>query len=238
MMMYCNIRGFGYAGRMLASFPPGAYPGNPDSFLQAMNDISLSTYCTTREAARILGVSVRTAQQWAEKGLLEAWKTEGGHRRISIASVGRMKEADNGRGKGTNQAYPEQERLKVVVVEDDNILLRLYRMRMEKWGLPIDLFTAHNGVEGLLLIGRECPDLLVTDLNMPEMDGLGMIGILVRSSLREGLEIVVVSGLSDGDIAERGGLPPGVRRFGKPVPFAELRAICEDMLSRRRQIAR
>lgn len=198
-----------------------------------MSDVASTAYCTTREAAQILGVSVRTAQQWVERGLLDAWKTEGGHRRISIASVERLKEAEKA---NAMPALPP-ERLKVVVVEDDNILLRLYRMRIETWGLPIDLFTAYNGIEGLLLVGRECPDLLISDIGMPEMDGLGMINILSRSTLREGLEIAVVTGLTQEDIAQRGGLPPGVRLFGKPVPFGDLRALCEEMLVSRQTMA-
>ena len=44
-------------------------------------------YLTTRNAAKLLGISVRTAQQWVERGKLEGWKTDGGHRRISHTSV-------------------------------------------------------------------------------------------------------------------------------------------------------
>ena len=43
--------------------------------------------CSTREAADRLGVSLRTVQLWSEAGLLRAWKTPGGHRRILTASV-------------------------------------------------------------------------------------------------------------------------------------------------------
>lgn len=42
---------------------------------------------STREASEILGVSLRTVQLWVDSGILEAWKTAGGHRRISRASV-------------------------------------------------------------------------------------------------------------------------------------------------------
>ena len=52
-----------------------------------MNQSTQSAYCTTREAAELLGVSLTTAQLWVESGLLEAWKTEGGHRRIHRTSV-------------------------------------------------------------------------------------------------------------------------------------------------------
>ncbi|WP_434089560.1 MerR family transcriptional regulator [Neopusillimonas aromaticivorans] len=40
---------------------------------------------STREAADRLGVSVRTVQLWVESGVLDAWKTPGGHRRIPLA---------------------------------------------------------------------------------------------------------------------------------------------------------
>jgi excisionase family DNA binding protein len=42
---------------------------------------------TTREAAEALGVAVRTVQLWVEAGVLTAWKTAGGHRRIPRAAL-------------------------------------------------------------------------------------------------------------------------------------------------------
>lgn len=42
---------------------------------------------TTREAARLLGVAVSTAQLWIESGTIASWKTPGGHRRVRSSSV-------------------------------------------------------------------------------------------------------------------------------------------------------
>ena len=46
-----------------------------------------SDYCTTREAAKILGTSLRTIQLWVESGILQAWKTPGGRRRVTRESM-------------------------------------------------------------------------------------------------------------------------------------------------------
>ncbi len=46
--------------------------------------------CSTREAAEILGVSLRTIQVWVDNGILDAWKTAGGHRRVTLRSVRRV----------------------------------------------------------------------------------------------------------------------------------------------------
>lgn len=190
-------------------------------------------YCTTREAAELLGVSLRTVQLWAESGLLEAWKTEGGHRRISRNSVQRLLHGDS--YPLPRLALPEQsfERLKILVVEDDSVLLKLYKTVIAAWNLQVDLITAGNGVEGLIRVGRDTPDLMITDLSMPGMDGFELIRSLATSSFREGMEIVVVTGLDAAEVAARGGLPNGVRMFPKPVPFAELRGIVAGMFERR-----
>lgn len=42
---------------------------------------------TTRDAARLLGISVSTAQKWIESGALASWKTPGGHRRMRQSAV-------------------------------------------------------------------------------------------------------------------------------------------------------
>lgn len=48
-------------------------------------------YCSTTEAAQSLGVSTRTIQLWVDSGVLAAWKTAGGHRRVFIESVEKLK---------------------------------------------------------------------------------------------------------------------------------------------------
>jgi CheY-like chemotaxis protein len=180
-----------------------------------------------------LGVSIRTAQLWVDSGLLEAWKTEGGHRRISMASVERMRYDKQPDAMELPAPPAVDERLRILVVEDDNVLLKLYRIRIAAWNLPIQVFTASNGYEALVLIGREQPDLLICDLRMPGMDGFKMVQALTSSSFREGMEIVVVTGLGESDIEAKGGLPSEVHLLTKPVPFARLKSIAESLLSRR-----
>ena len=192
-------------------------------------------FLTTREAAQALGISLRTAQLWVENGRLEAWKTEGGHRRITPGSVQRLL-------RGNLQAVapekpeaqpPSTERITVLIVEDDKILLKLYKIMFASWKMPVDVITAENGIDGLIRIGKDSPDLMITDLDMPGMDGIQLIRNLVTSSLREGLEIVAVSGLDATEIAARGGLPPEIAAFSKPVPFAQLKSIVNSIVEHR-----
>ncbi len=184
---------------------------------------------TTRQVAEALGVSLRTAQLWVENGVLSAWKTAGGHRRISRRSVENLLAE-------RSQALAEQTRgpLKMLVVEDEPNLLRLYEMNVEAWDLPVELITARNGYEGLVQIGEQHPALLVADLNMPGMDGFKMIESLRENPAYRDLEIIVVTALSEYDVRARGGLPKNIPVFTKPVPFKELRAIVEKRLNQGR----
>jgi len=196
-------------------------------------------FCTTREAAEVLGVSLRTAQLWVDSGILQAWKTEGGHRRISVDSVEKLMRMGNstqksGNASGTKAGVPvDLTRLKILVVEDDNTLIKLYRTYIGSWNLPLQISTAMNGYEALMLVGREQPDLMIADLSMPGMDGFQMIRTLAGSSFREGMEIVVVTGMEDETIAAQGGLPENIKIFHKPIPFVELRAMVEAMMAER-----
>lgn len=57
--------------------------------------------CTTSEAARRLGVSSTTVQVMVERGELKAWRTRGGHRRISLDSVDSVQRQRGVLGRGT-----------------------------------------------------------------------------------------------------------------------------------------
>jgi excisionase family DNA binding protein len=196
----------------------------------------IETFLTTREAARALGVSLRTAQLWVENGRLDAWKTEGGHRRISRNSVQQMLDGEFPKSlpKVVQEVVlPCPQRIKVLIIEDDSILLKLYKTMIASWQMPVDIITAGNGIDGLILIGKYAPDLMITDLGMPCMDGIQLIRNLVNSSFRDGIEIVVVSGLDAGEIAAQGGLPEGVAVFQKPIPFLQIKLIFDSIVERR-----
>ena len=124
-------------------------------------------FISTREAASRLGVALSTVQAWVESGILPAWKTAGGHRRIPTSSI----EAVHLRQQSILNTVSPPETLKVLVVEDDPVQLEVYQRHFREWQLDVRLYTATNGFDGLILIGRHSPDLIITDLAMPEMDG-------------------------------------------------------------------
>ena len=198
----------------------------------SMTDNHHSAYYTSREAALKLNVSLRTVQLWVDRGILEAWKTEGGHRRISVDSVDRMLRVVPQSDMKLSGQVSSEDRLKLMVVDDDGVLLKLYKKNIGAWNVPIDVFTCSNGWDALLLLGRELPDLLVVDLMMPGMDGFMMLRALSSTSLIEGMEIVVVTGLDNYEIAARGGLPDSVSVFSKPIPFTTLKGIAERILKK------
>ena len=132
---------------------------------------SEDAYVSTTEAADLLGISLRTAQLWVESGVLLAWKTSGGHRRILRQSVDALL-AERARQFGAvTKKSTATDALKVVVVEDDQDLLRLIELSLSDLPRPTEVRSAKDGFAGLVLIGQFLPDLVIADLNMPGMDG-------------------------------------------------------------------
>lgn len=189
----------------------------------------------------MLGVSLSTAQNWAESGLLDSWKTDGGHRRISRDSVIKLladplvaPAAKVGRSVSAEQSG----RLRILVVEDDEALRRIYEIRLSSWGIAPIVETATDGFDGLVKIGLRRPDLLISDLQMPHLDGFQMIRSLRGMSDCAAMKIVVVTGLSSHEIEAAGGLPPEVPVFAKPVPFAQIEAIAQSIADEKARPAR
>jgi excisionase family DNA binding protein len=63
---------------------------------------------TTRDAARLLGISVSTAQKWIESGALESWKTPGGHRRMRQSAVIALLEERTALSADSLQCMPQE----------------------------------------------------------------------------------------------------------------------------------
>lgn len=183
-------------------------------------------YYTTKEAADILNVAVSTIQLWANNGLLDVRTTVGGHRRIASSSVEEMLSKSQSAPK-TEQA---QTQLSVLVVEDDAQQQRLYEKHISAWGLDAKLVTAKDGYEGMLKIGRMLPDVIITDLLMPNVDGFQMVKALKDVPELAHTTIIAVSALEATDVKAKGGLPPGIHLLTKPIIFSDLEVLLKNKL--------
>ena len=119
---------------------------------------------------------------------------------------------------------------KVLYVEDDEaqrLLFKKYFSRSKK----VKLLLAYSGFEGIASIVTEKPNLLITDLNMPGIDGFGMISQLKLHKDFSNLEIVVLSSMHKQEIDEHGGLPLDIKVFTKPISFKILDEYIDQLIT-------
>lgn len=207
----------------------------PKSFEAAITaaDFSSEDYCGTSYAAKLLGLSVATVQSMVEKGEIEAWKTLGGHRRIALKSINAYL-AKNSPQLSRVDTDPKN-RLRVLMVEDDEPTRELYRCQFEDWDLPVDCTWMTSALEAMMDIASMRPDLLITDLSMPGVDGIEMLKTLRRNLQLADMQIVVISGLPPEAVAARGGLPPHAHLLQKPVSFDWLHGYLTALLTANRK---
>ena len=79
---------------------------------------------------------------------------------------------------------------KILIIEDDESLRALMSRALRTRGF--DVVVARDGGEGLAVWDREHPDLVVTDLYMPNVDGIE--AIMALRARQPGIPIVAVSG--------------------------------------------
>lgn len=195
---------------------------------------------TSVEAARLLGVTPRTIQLWADSGILEARKTSGGHRRFAEsvleAFMRKLDTDEQGSKKQDSDSDTGKSVYRILIAEDEPDLRTLYQMTMEEWDLPIELVMVKDGYDALIRIGTDRPDMLIADLNMPKMDGFYMLFTIMGSESSKNLEVLAVTALTAKDIEQHGGLPAGVKVMHKPIPFDKLKQLiseqCEAKLQR------
>jgi len=181
-------------------------------------------YVSLRQASEMLGVSLKTVQLWVETGVLLSWKTDGEHNRILQSSIALILEERLKVEKDRPKQKAVSGSIKIVVVEDDPDLLRLLQITFADYPVPIDLRSAKNGFEGLILIGQFKPSITIIDLNMPKMDGFSMIHSILNTEFAP-QKIIVGTALSPSDIEARGGLPPQIEVLYKPYSLAALEKI-------------
>lgn len=116
----------------------------------------------------------------------------------------------------------------ILVVDDDQQSRRLMATMLAHYGYRSD--TASSGLEALRKTRQSCPDLILLDLLMPEMDGFETLKRLREDPRSQHVPIVIVTGLIDMESKVRG-LAAGANDFlTKPFDAAELMVRTENLL--------
>ncbi len=119
---------------------------------------------------------------------------------------------------------------KIVVVDDSATARKITVRCLSALGYgESEFFEAPDGEKGLALIKEERPDLVVSDLNMPIMDGVSMLRKVKASPLLHDIPVVVVSSiLGDAQIEEltRRGV---MHLIDKPLKPPKLREVLDKI---------
>jgi threonine synthase len=102
--------------------------------------------------------------------------------------------ADPFQGEGLLAALDRlDERVKsVAIIDDDLNAVRLLKRILQARGQYI-LYEAHSGREGLEMVRRERPDMVLLDLMMPDLDGFGVLAAMKEEEALQDIPVIVVS---------------------------------------------
>ncbi|WP_173290647.1 response regulator [Thiosulfativibrio zosterae] len=181
--------------------------------------VQQTEYITTTEACSLIGVSKTVVKKLADQGVLQTWKTPGGHRRLLRSSVDEYLASFN-RGPSTlDDVVPEamdSDAMTVLIVEDDLVTVQLLVKVVESLNLKVNVVTALNGYEGLMKVGSHKPDVILADLMMPKMDGYTMLNSIRHFDDGMNATIIVITSFEEKDI-DREKLPVDVVVMQKPL---------------------
>ena len=123
----------------------------------------------------------------------------------------------------------KQETLTVMVVDDNGSMRELIGMQLRVHGYEV--VEASNGSEAVELVRRECPALILMDINMPVMDGLEATRLIraIKDLCR--MPIIAISAYGEGGDNGRDALAAGCDEYvSKTKGINELPAIVERHL--------
>ena len=178
-------------------------------------------FCGTTEVARILGLSVGTVQSLVERQELQAWKTRGGHRRISLASVQDYQRRNHSAALGVAAND------RIMWVQESGPLRQKLSQTLTKWGIKFQIDWFENMVEASMSLQNLRPGLVVIDLKSQQSDALQFIRHVQAQPEFNAMTMLVLSTAKlPEDVLVRGS-GAQVHSARKPLDWSWLRGYCE-----------
>jgi len=122
----------------------------------------------------------------------------------------------------------EREKKRILLVDDSRTVRQLLSLVLKKH-IFCDITEACDGREAAQSLGNDCFDLMITDINMPNMNGLSLI-MKVRGEMDLGIPIIIVTTMG-GEQDRDAGLDLGANSYvTKPINAPTLIREATDLL--------
>jgi len=124
----------------------------------------------------------------------------------------------------------------ILIVEDSPTMRALLTSALEDLDVPVKITEAESGFEALRQLPREAYDLIVTDINMPDINGLELVSFVKKNASYRSIPLVIVS--TEGSERDRDkGVGLGADAYlVKPFAPEELRNVVRDLLAGSRRV--
>jgi excisionase family DNA binding protein len=168
---------------------------------------------TTHDISRLLQVDPSTVSKWIDRGILVAFRTPGGHRRVRSGDLRTFLLAHD-------MPIPDElggAVVRLLVVDDEKPVLDAIKRTFKAHANQIELTTTTSGVEALLLVTETKPHGMLIDLNMPDVDGYEVCRRIKSRKALEGVKLVTMTARHTPDVVEQSLKAGAVACLPKPV---------------------
>ncbi len=120
-----------------------------------------------------------------------------------------------------------------ILIADDSIAVRKVAERLlTEAGMAVSL--AANGTEALAFLGRECPDLVVSDVIMPDKSGYEVCSFVRAQPNLAGIPVLLISGIVNDEVTKQAECCHADGVLKKPFQGTSLKDRVQDLLTKRR----
>jgi len=125
---------------------------------------------------------------------------------------------------------PDDRKTRILIIDDDIGFRDLLRIHLSSAGYEVKV--ADDGVTGGRALLAQHPDLVISDVNMPFLDGFQLLSLLRADAETAAIPVILLSGRSDGDTMAKAVELGAADFLTKPVTRDQLLESIEACLSR------
>jgi excisionase family DNA binding protein len=179
------------------------------------------------KASKYCKVSPKTIINWIEAGHIKAYKTVGGHRRISQADLETFMRKQ---GIPIPDEDVDDGRKRILVVDDDPIIVETIVQALEEDEYDYEVISASDGFEAGIQVNHFKPHLLILDIMMPDIKGYDVCKKIKTDDETKNTKIIVLSAYLDEEKFKQMKDNGADICFSKPLPLSQLRAEVAQLL--------